>query len=95
MLPLRKRLSYQQAKWALMLVLFLGIIVSGVQIVMDWQYEHKSVDTRVEKIMNTLKDPAIQAAYSLDKQLAAQVISGLMIDDAIFEAELQDDLGGV
>jgi len=94
MLPLRKRLSYQQAKWALMLVLFIGIIVSVAQIAMDWQHEQKSVDARVEKIMDILKDPATQAAYSLDRQLAAQVISGLMIDDAIFEAELQDDLGG-
>jgi len=95
MLPLRKRLSYQQAKWALMLVLFIGTIVSAAQIAIDWQHEQKNVDARVKKIMNIIKDPAIQAAYSLDRQLAAQVISGLMIDDAIFEAELQDDLGGI
>jgi diguanylate cyclase (GGDEF)-like protein/PAS domain S-box-containing protein len=95
MLPLRKRLSYQQAKWALLLILLLGSIVSGAQIGMDWQYEQKRVDARVEKIMNTLNDPAVQAAYTLDRQLAAQVISGLMVDDAIFEAELQDDLGGI
>jgi diguanylate cyclase (GGDEF)-like protein/PAS domain S-box-containing protein len=95
MLPLRKRLSYQQAKWALLLVLFLGSIVSVAQIVIDWQHEQKHVDARVEKILNILKDPAIQAAYSLDRQLAAQVISGLMKDDAIFEAELKDDFGGI
>ena len=95
MLPLRKRLSYQQAKWALMLVLFVGVVVSVTQIAIDWQHEHKSLDAHVEKIMGILKDPATQAAYSLDQQLAAQVISGLLIDDAIFEAELQDDLGGV
>ena len=95
MLPLRKRLSYQQAKWALMLVLFVGVVVSVTQIAIDWQHEQKTLDAHVEKTMSILKDPATQAAYSLDQQLAAQVISGLMIDDAIFEAELQDDLGGV
>jgi len=78
-----------------MLVLSIGIIVSVAQIAMDWQHEQKSVDARIEEIMSILKDPAVQAAYSLDPQLAAQVISGLMKDDAIFEAELQDDLGGV
>ena len=93
MLPLRKRLSYQQAKWSLVLVLILGSIVSIAQIAMDWQHEHKNVDAHVKKIMNILKDPAVQAAYSLDRQLAQQVVSGLLIDDAIFEAELQDDFG--
>jgi len=95
MLPLRKRLSYQQAKWALMLVLFVGVIVSVAQIAIDWQHEQKNVDARIEGVMSILKDPAVQAAYSLDRQLAVQVISGLMKEDAIFEAELQDDLGGV
>lgn len=95
MLPLHKRLSYQQAKWSLMLVLLLGSIVSIAQIMIDWQHERRNVDARFQRIISILKDPATQAAYSLDRQLGAQVISGLMIDDAIFEAELQDDLGAV
>ena len=95
MLPLRKRLSYHQAKWTLMVVLLLGVIVSVAQIATDWQHEQKSLDAHIERIMRVLKDPATQAAYSLDRQLAAQVVSGLMKDEAIFEAELQDDLGGI
>ncbi len=95
MLPLRKRLSYHQAKWTLMIVLFVGVLVSITQIMIDWQHEQKSLDAHVEKIMSILKDSATQAAYSLDRQLASQVVSGLMEDEAIFEAELLDDLGGM
>lgn len=36
MLPLRKRLSYKQAKWALMLILLLSLSMSALQIFVDW-----------------------------------------------------------
>lgn len=95
MLPLRKRLAYKQVKWTLMIVLLLGVFVSVAQIIIDWQHEQKNLAAHVKKVMSVLIAPATQAAYSLDGQLAAQVLSGLMKEESIFKAELQDDLGRV
>ncbi|QRV25570.1 putative bifunctional diguanylate cyclase/phosphodiesterase [Marinomonas foliarum] len=93
MLPLRKRLSYKQAKWALMLILLLSLSMSSLQIFVDWQDEKATIQSQVMSTLYIAENAATEAAYSLDEDLAKKVLTGLMRSDSFYKARLEDDLG--
>lgn len=93
MLALRQRLSYKQAKWALALMLLLSFLASAFQIVADWQDERIAIHNRIMATLHTVDNAATEAAYSLDANLAKQVLAGLIQADAFREVSIQDDLG--
>src|SRR3546814_13594370 len=43
--------------------------------------------------MDMLNEPASQAAYALDEQLAARVVSGLLLYRPIWKVEIYDNYG--
>ena len=92
MTALRKRLSYNQAKWALLLLLFMGLIVSAHQIHSDWQEEKENIFNRVTGSIETVENAAIESAYTLDKNLATQVIMGLANTNLFYRMGLYDEL---
>ncbi|PYF78921.1 diguanylate cyclase/phosphodiesterase [Marinomonas alcarazii] len=93
MLPLRKRLSYKQAKWALMLILLLSLSMSALQIFVDWQDEKAAIQSHVMSTLYIAENAATEAAYSLDEDLAKKVLVGLMRSNSFYKARLEDDLG--
>lgn len=93
MLALRKRLSYKQAKWALLLLLLLSLLMSVFQIVADWHEEKQTIQKQVLSTLQIVKDSATEAAYSLDEDLAKKVLTGLMKSNNFHTARLDDDLG--
>jgi len=93
MLALRKRLSYQQAKWALVLLLLLSLLMSTFQVFFDWQDEKATIQKQVTSTLQIVENAATEAAYSLDETLAKKVLTGLMRSNSFHTARLEDDLG--
>ncbi|MCO4785487.1 MAG: EAL domain-containing protein [Marinomonas atlantica] len=92
MLELHKRLSYKQAKWALVLLIAMGILGSSFQIFTDWREEKENISGRMVGTLETVENAAIESAYTLDSNLAKQVLSGLMRTNVFYEIVLRDDL---
>lgn len=95
MLPLRDRLSFRQAKYTLLVVVFLGFLTSTLQITADWIQIRGQVNDRVGELLRLVKEPAVQATYELDSGLAKRVVSGLILYRSIYSARLVDDAGTI
>jgi signal transduction histidine kinase len=87
------RLFFRQTRNALLVALILGIFISFVQIVFDLTSEQKRIDQTVLQVLNTTKESAAQAAYSLNNELALRVVKGLFEYKPIYSAEINDDFG--
>jgi len=90
-LPLSKRLSYRQARLVVMIAVGLGMLFSFLQIYLDYFSTQKEFDSSINQLVDTIKQPAIQAAYTLDRGLAEKVVQGLFHYQAIYKVELLDD----
>jgi diguanylate cyclase (GGDEF)-like protein len=65
--------------WALLV----GLILSLGQIAFDLRKERQQIDQTAEQILAMSQDPATQAVYSLDREMALQVIGGLFEHPAV------------
>jgi signal transduction histidine kinase/CheY-like chemotaxis protein len=90
-LPLSKRLSYRQARLVVIIAVGLGMLFSFLQIYLDYFSTQKEFDSTINQLVDTIKQPAIQAAYTLDRGLAEKVVHGLFHYQAIYKVELLDD----
>lgn len=94
-IPRTQRLSYRQARNAVMAGLLLGLFLSGAQIAHDLLQEQKRIASTVHQVMDIVKNSAGQAAYSLDRPLAGRVIDGLLEYRSIHRGRLIDDFGRI
>lgn len=90
-LPLSKRLSYRQARLVVIIAVGLGMLFSCLQIYLDYFSTQKEFDSTINQLVDTIKQPAIQAAYTLDRGLAEKVVHGVLHYQAIYKVELLDD----
>lgn len=95
MIPFTKRLSYKQTKNVFIIALFLGIISSISQIYVDFVYEKFYFEKTVTHILETTENPATQAAYTLDQELANQVVRGIFAYEPIYKVVLRNDRGAI
>ena len=76
----------------LRIVLFSALVVGGIlgcaQIVFDAYLTRQAVNEDAKQILNMFRDPSTQALYSLDREMAMQVIEGLFQDDALRKASI-------
>ncbi len=89
------RLSFKQARAAVVITLLIGVGFSALQIFWDLHGERHQIDRTVNQVLSTVRESATQAAYGLDESLAERVISGLFEYDPIYHALLRDDFGNV
>ena len=89
----RRQLSARQVKVTVIAALVLGFVSSLFQIVLDIRNEVTQRESTVTQVMDMLNDAASQAAYALDEQLAARVVSGLLLYQPIWRAEIYDNYG--
>ncbi|MBT3368085.1 MAG: PAS domain S-box protein [Nitrospina sp.] len=94
-ISLRNRLSYRQAKTAVLAGLVIGFILSAIQIGYDYTQEVKAVDTNVSDVIDMFRDSAVQASYTVDESLAESVVSGLFEFQPVFDAKVIDEFGEV
>ncbi|QDO95829.1 PAS domain S-box protein [Ferrovibrio terrae] len=89
----RHRLSARQVKVTVIAALVLGFVSSLFQLVLDIRNEVTQREATVAQVMDMLNDAASQAAYALDEQLAARVVSGLLLYQPVWRAEIYDNYG--
>ncbi|WP_119677568.1 EAL domain-containing protein [Indioceanicola profundi] len=93
MIPLRKRLSFKQARNTALLTLVLGFFLSSAQIAIDLLDMERQTDQLVEQVLKTLREPAAEAAYAFDQALAERVLTGLFEYRPVFRAVILEDFG--
>ncbi len=74
----RDRLSFKQARWVILVAFLLGLLLSLVQIIIDFTEVQEEIDTTVLQVINTVRGSASQAAYELHEGLAGNSLSGLV-----------------
>ncbi|UZE97435.1 putative bifunctional diguanylate cyclase/phosphodiesterase [Alkalimarinus alittae] len=75
--PQNQRLSIKLLRWVILTALIAGGVLSIGQISLDAFRAMDELDTQATQILDVVKDPATQAVYSLDPELAKQVVEGL------------------
>ena len=92
---LQNRIWIKQTGIVFLFAVLFGFSISGVQVYTDLRNERTRAVSTVLQIMTTLKEPAHNAAYTVDQDLAEKVISSLLQFDGIGFAELIDEFGNV
>lgn len=89
--PVRKSLSYQQAKNTVITAFLIGVVFSSFQIAFDYFSLNEEVKSSVDDILITANRTAYHAAYNLDDNGAQQIARGLVSNPAIIEALIEDN----
>lgn len=79
----RHSLSIKLLRLVLLWALLVGIVLSCAQILYDLKKERTLIDSTAAQILAMSRDPATQAVYSLDKEMAMQVVEGLFQHEAV------------
>lgn len=82
------RLGYRILRWILTVALVSGVIVSTIQVVLDAQRVSTGLDNDARQTIAMVKDAATQAVFSIDAELAQQVVDGLFAKEAIHMARI-------
>ncbi|MDV2079994.1 putative bifunctional diguanylate cyclase/phosphodiesterase [Marinobacter xestospongiae] len=77
------RLGYRILRWVLSIALVSGILLSASQIVFDAQRVSEDLDRQAEQTMALVRDAATQAVFSIDDDLAQQVVDGLFQQQSV------------
>jgi len=75
--PANQSLSIRLLKWVMLSALIAGGLLSMGQIILDAMRAMDELDNQAVQILDVVKDPATQAVYSIDPELAKQVVEGL------------------
>ena len=87
-LELKNSLSVKLLRIVLLSALVVGVVLSCAQIVFDAYKTRQSINNDAELILDMFRDPSTQAVYSLDREMAMQVIEGLFQDEAVRQASI-------
>ena len=71
------RLGYRILRWILAVALASGVVVSAIQVILDAQRVSRGLDSDAKQTIAMVKDAATQAVFSIDAELAQQVVDGL------------------
>ncbi|NVD34501.1 putative bifunctional diguanylate cyclase/phosphodiesterase [Marinobacter lutaoensis] len=82
------RLGFRILRWTLGIALITGIVVSAVQVALDVRGVNQDLETQARETIATIRDAATQAVFSIDSELARQVVDGLFAKDAVRLAQI-------
>ena len=85
---LKHSLSLKLLRIVLLSTLIVGVVLSCGQIILDGYKTRHTIARDAERILDMFQDPSTQAVYSLDKEMAMQVIGGLFQDPAVRAASI-------
>ncbi|MCL7945058.1 GGDEF domain-containing phosphodiesterase [Marinobacter sp. ATCH36] len=77
------RLGYRVLRWVLAVALISGILVSTIQVILDARRVSASLDAQAQQTMALVRDASTQAVFSIDSDLAQQVVDGLFAQESI------------
>ncbi|MCG8671265.1 MAG: EAL domain-containing protein [Pseudomonadales bacterium] len=79
----RSKLSNRLFLAAISVSVFIGILLSGTQILFDAKASRQELNQQFQSILGMVTDSATQAIYQLDKTMASQVIDGLFENPSV------------
>ncbi|MEP1213783.1 MAG: EAL domain-containing protein [Marinobacter sp.] len=82
------RLGYRVLRWVLAVALISGILVSTIQVILDARRVSASLDAQAQQTMALVRDASTQAVFSIDADLAQQVVDGLFAQESIHLARI-------
>ncbi|HHZ9381686.1 TPA: GGDEF-domain containing protein, partial [Pseudomonas aeruginosa] len=82
----RHSLSLKLLRVVLLAALAVGVVLSCAQIVFDAYKAKQAVSSDAQRILAMVRDPSTQAVYSLDREMAMQVLEGLFQHEAVRQA---------
>jgi diguanylate cyclase (GGDEF)-like protein len=85
---LEHRLGYRVLRWVLAVALASGVLVSAVQVTLDAGRVSESLDDQATQTMALVEDASTQAVFSIDNDLAQQVVDGLFAQESIRMAQI-------
>ncbi len=89
------RLGYRIFGRILVIALISGVIISTVQVILDAGRVSTDLDSQAEQTISMVRDAATQAVFSIDSELAQQVVDGLFAMDAVHMAAIAHPDGEV
>lgn len=92
-LKFKNRISFKQARSAVLIAFILGVLISLGQIYSDYKKENQEQGDTILQVLRTVEQTASQSAYNLDQEFAKEIINGLFEYKAIYEASILDDSG--
>lgn len=90
---LKDSLWFRQTAYAISLGLIIGLFLSAITIIVDLHAEREDLNSKILQVIDSASEPAAQAVFNIDTQLAETVVEGLYRYQVIREAVLIDDLG--
>ncbi|MDX1817712.1 MAG: EAL domain-containing protein [Marinobacter sp.] len=81
-------LGYRILGWTLAIALVTGVVVSAVQVALDVQRVSDELDGDARQTIAMVQDAATQAVFSIDSELAQQVVDGLFAKAAVHRARI-------
>ncbi|AOY87168.1 GGDEF-domain containing protein [Marinobacter salinus] len=82
------RLAYRILRWILAVALISGVIVSTIQVILDARHVSRDIDDQAAQTIAMVRDAATQAVFSIDGELAQQVVDGLFAREAVNVARI-------
>lgn len=89
------RLSYKQARLTVLVGFVLGMLLSVLQIGIDYASEDASINREILSLLEISHNPASRIAYNIDAELAQELTLGLLRSPAIIGAKLTDNNGNI
>ncbi|MDF2641994.1 MAG: response regulator receiver:ATP-binding region, ATPase-like:histidine kinase [Pseudomonas sp.] len=90
-ISLTNRLSFKQARLAVLIGFALGTLLSLLQIALDYASEDASIDREINSLLEISHNPASRIAYNIDAELAQELTLGLLHSPAVISARLTDN----
>lgn len=90
-IKLSHRLSFKQARLTVLVGFILGIMLSLLQIAIDYASENAAIDREIQSVLDISHNPASRIAYNLDSELAQELVLGLLRSPAITAAHISDN----
>lgn len=84
-------LAIRAVFWSLIAVIFVSIGFSATQVYLEFQDEVEADRLALAQAVSASKPALVNAAYQLDSVLAQQLIKGLLMNEIIDAARLEDD----
>ncbi|MYL25598.1 MULTISPECIES: putative bifunctional diguanylate cyclase/phosphodiesterase [Halomonadaceae] len=83
-----RRLGYRILRWVLITAFTVGLMIGSIQIFIDFRTVSHELDERAQQTLALVREAATQAVYSIDEDLAEQVIDGLFEQQSIRGGEI-------
>jgi len=89
----KNRIAYKQTRFVVMLAFGLGLIFSLIQIYVDYIKQTGELTNTILQVVSTMRQPATEAAFHLDPNLANQVGRGLFEFAPIVSVNIVGNIG--